>query len=187
MSSVLTVALSARILRIVAFMSCAVRLIPEWVSNRYWRGNKLDGIPTHMPKIRERHELQWLVDIGKQFELSLDKLQPVYLAFLDHIFPEIEKSTPEQREAAYQRIFDYVEGLEPNAEMTVKEAMHVGQLKEKSRSDNTWTRAQLKNNGLLQRHPTTGETFVKLIRSHKIGGDDHAVTTNKKNGEEAAD
>lgn len=138
-----------------------------------------------MPKVIVRNELKWLVDTAKEFDLTLDKLQPVYLAFLDHIFPEIEKSTPEQRETAYQRIFDYVEGLEPDAEMTVKEAMRIGQLKEQSRSDNTWTRNKLKGIGLLQRHPTTGETFVRLLVDNS-GGDDHTITTTKKE-EEAAD
>jgi hypothetical protein len=141
-----------------------------------------------MPKVRERHELQWLVDMGKQFELSLDKLQPLYLAFLDHIFPEIEKSTPDQREAAYQRIFDYVEGLEPDAEMTVKEAMRIGQLREKSKSDNWWTREKLKGIGLLQRHPKTGETFIRLITSNSgdDSGGDSAVAADEKVGDKEA-
>jgi hypothetical protein len=140
-----------------------------------------------MPKVIVRNELQWLVDMGKQFELSLDKIQPLYLAFLDHVFPEIEKSTPDQRAAAYQRIFDYVEGLEPNAEMTVKEAMRIGQLIEKSRSDNWWTREEaLKKIGLLQRHPKTGETFIRLITSNSENSDGKIAADEKVGDKESA-
>ncbi|MBO0736284.1 MAG: hypothetical protein J2P48_06910 [Alphaproteobacteria bacterium] len=114
-------------------------------------------------KVRERAELEWLVAAGREFKISLDTLQPLYVAFLDHIFPEVEKSTPEERDQAYQRIFDYVEGLEPNAEMTVSEGVRIAHLKEKSRSDRFYVRKTMQSMGQLDYAGKQSERFVKRL------------------------
>lgn len=115
-----------------------------------------------MPRVHERAILSFLVETGREFSLPLDVLQPVYLKFLDHVFPEVEKSTPQERDAAYQRIFDYVDSLERDAEMTVEQGIRIGQLKERSRSDKYWARKTMKNIAGLE-YSGASERFVKRI------------------------
>ena len=121
-------------------------------------------------KIQYRAESEWLMRLKEDFSgydlsrgLTLDFLQPLYVAFLDRVFPEIERSTPEEREAAYSRIFDYINGLDDEAEITVKEAVKIGQLKEKSRSDSMAARKMLANTGLLEHDKGNKERFVRRI------------------------
>jgi len=114
-----------------------------------------------MPKVRERAELAWLIEVAKEAKLTLDVMQPLYVQFLDHVFPMVERSTKEERDAAYARIFDWLDSLDPETEVTVSEGIRAGQLKEKSRSDRYAVRQFYKGSGLLEHSGKRSEHFVR--------------------------
>lgn len=127
-----------------------------------------------MRKQREREEMDWLMATGKKHDISLDTLMPVYYDLLDRIFPEIERSTVEARQAAYSRIADYIDNLEADAEMTVAEGIRVGELIPTSRSDKAFTRKTMRDNGALIYTGSASPRFIKRL-THANGGTDKTV------------
>jgi len=117
-------------------------------------------------RVRERAVFAYLNDLRERYTgqvVSADLLQSLYCDFADHFFPEVEKSTPGERQTAYDRIMDWLEGLDNEAEATVAEAKRVGGLKPKSRSDSMWVnKVPFPASGLLT-HEKGQNRWVKRI------------------------
>lgn len=123
-----------------------------------------------MPQIRERAHNAFILNLASELGVGVEVAMKAYASICDHMFPEIEKSTPEERKAAYQRIYDWVEDLEDFQEVTVADGIVHGQLKPNSRSDKRWIRQQMLAMGALEHRGKADERFVKRIANGSKNG-----------------
>jgi len=132
-------------------------------------------------KTRERAAFAYLNGLRERYAgqvVSADLLQSLYCDFADYFFPEIEKSSPAERHAAYSRIMDWLESLDDETEASVATAKQIGGLKANSRSDSMWVnKVPFPESGLLAHDKSNPARWVKKITHQKSDNDTTAEAT----------